>query len=158
MKSSKINLLVNELHPSSKTLVRCLSCLIIIGVASILFLKYNSPKLLVTNPNVGTLVTVKTATRDISIVVYSDHVYIEPFEQNNEPTSFQGMTISSSNYPELFKNGASEQNFISARTVSKSGAEYTQISNNQPDHGGYSPTYSLYLEVKTGLITRSLEE
>lgn len=158
MKSTKYKLLVNQFQPRLKTLIGLLVCLVVIGVTSALFLNYSSRTSLGTNPGIGTLITAETATRDINVVVYSDYIYLEPFEQNSQLSSFEGMTILSTNYPELFNTGDSGQNFISVTTIIKSGAEYVQISNNQPDHGGYSSTYSLYLDVKTGQITETLEE
>lgn len=85
---------------------------------------------------------------DLYVIVNSDNIMLDPFEKgcNGYPLS-----IDESKYPKLFKQGVANSSFISAE-MDKNADMIIVLSNNQPDHGGYSPVYQLAVDLKSSEV------
>jgi len=134
--------------------------LIILGLGFILGILVNkpSPTKITENPisdtRLDTLISLDTPQGILDISVYKDEIYFESFENATSP--YKSFSISKDRYPELFKQGVANSSFISAKVVKdeKSGKSLVVVSNNQPDHGGYSPTYQLTIDPIEGKVIR----
>lgn len=86
----------------------------------------------------------------IYVVVNPESIWFNPFE-TPACDSKPGLTIEKDQYPSLFKQGVADSSFISVEKDTNADSTLI-ISNNQPDHGSYSPAYQLGINVKTGEI------
>lgn len=133
--------------------------LIIFGLGFMFGILVNklSPTKITENPipdtRLDTLISLDTPQGILDISVYKDEIYFEPFE--NVASPYKSFSISKDGYPELFKQGVANSSFISAKVVKdeKSGKSLVIVSNNQPDHGGYLPTYQLTINPIEGKAT-----
>lgn len=90
-----------------------------------------------------------TADCNLYVLINPDSVWIEPFE--NVCSNGKSFSIEKNQYPKLFQQGVVNSSFISIEKTSDPDLILI-VSNNQPDHGGYSPTYQLKVNPKTGEI------
>jgi len=95
----------------------------------------------------STLTIVKlTANCNLYVVINPDSIWFDSFE--NMCSTNSPFSIEKAQYPDLFKQGVANSSFISIEKTNE--ADLTLIvSNNQPDHGGYSPVYQLMVNLKT---------
>lgn len=100
---------------------------------------------------ISTLTIVDLGTCKLYTIINSDSIWFEPFE-NAACGSKSGLTIEKDQYPNLFKQGAADSNLISIKRDKNSDSTVI-VSNEQPDHGAYSPVYQLSVNVKTGEIS-----
>lgn len=90
-----------------------------------------------------------TKNCNISVMINTDSVWIEPFENVSCNTKRPFGDIDKTTYPNLFKQGVANSSFISVKKSDDLNYPIV-ISNNQPDHGGYIPTYQLLINPTTG--------
>ncbi len=99
----------------------------------------------------GFFTSVETPKGTIYLFVDQDFIDFNPVET---PYYEKAPTIKKENYPKLFKQGVA--NFSALRVEyykeSKDGKTYIKLSNNQPDHGGYSEVYSILVDPFSGEI------
>ena len=80
----------------------------------------------------------------IGISISKDVVYVNPF---GEQDIYKPSELLMADYPYLFKQGVANASFVTAEPFkSRDGRYLIEISNNQFDHGGYSPTYRVYFD------------
>lgn len=104
------------------------------------------------NKPLDSLITLETNKGKLEVLISSDQVYLQPFEAA-EDNQMKAITITREQYPRLFKQGAADSSFITAKIEPGSGdSQQITISNNQPNHGGYSPTYHLTVDPLSGDI------
>lgn len=85
------------------------------------------------------------------VYVTKDTVSLNEF--NNIVNELGHIILSKEEYPILFQQGIANSSFISVKQLNlKSGQFKIEVSNNQPDHGSYSSTYSLVVDPVTKLI------
>lgn len=101
------------------------------------------------NP-LDSLITLETKKGRIDILIAQQAVYLQPFETGETP--YKSLGIKKEDYPKLFSQGAAKQSFIQAEKQEDGVKLFVIISNNQPDHGAYSKTYSLIIDPITGDI------
>lgn len=99
---------------------------------------------------ISTLTIVDLGTCKLYVIVNSDSIWFEPFE-NALCGSKPGLTIEKDQYPNLFKQGIANSSLISIEKE-KNIDSTVIVSNEQPDHGAYSPAYQLTVNIKTGEI------
>jgi hypothetical protein len=119
-------------------------------VIGVLISAYVREQELEQNYEIGSLIVVSTELGLVEIVVDHEFIYIQPFEVANN-NHIEPLTISSKQYPQLFKQGVAGMSFISAKLDEQDPTQLV-IANNQPDHGGYSPVYWLVLNLKSGKL------
>ena len=103
------------------------------------------------NP-LDSLITLETDHGKLEILISANQVYLQPFEAA-EDNRIKAITLTREQYPKLFRQGVAKSSFITAKI--ELGGEDGQrivISNNQPDHGGYSQTYQLTINLVSGQI------
>ncbi|GEM_PF-4337896 len=94
--------------------------------------------------------TVETSKSIVYLLIKQDSIYFNPFEANK--IVGKSMTINKTSYPKLFQQEVAGQNVIEANLYvdQKTGQEFVELSNNQPDHGGLASTYVLLVNPFTG--------
>jgi hypothetical protein len=98
-----------------------------------------------------TLVSVDSPLGLVEVLITPNAIHIQPFEVAND-NQVASYTITQEEHPLLFEQGVANVSFVSARLEEDSPTQLV-LSNNQPDHGAYSPTYQVVVNLATGEIT-----
>jgi hypothetical protein len=98
------------------------------------------------------LAEVKSPKGTIYMLNDRDSIYFHPFE-----TMIAGakpITIKKDSYPKLFQQGIATSSAFTATSYENPTDKkyFVKLSNNQPDHGGYSETYTLLIDPFSGEI------
>lgn len=102
--------------------------------------------------SLDTAIVLSTGKGELYILVTPEQVHFEPFEHVTSP--YKGFSLSKTQYPKLFEQGLANMSFITAEVVEDNENEtLIKVSNNQPDHGGYLPTYELMVNPLNGEVT-----
>lgn len=110
--------------------------------------------LLPSNP-LGYFTEIDTSKGTIYILIHSDYIDFNP----NESAINNGtrIIIRKEDYSKLFEQGAANKSVL--RVVlyrdPQSDEELIELSNNQPDHGGFASTYVLLVDPFSGEIKES---
>lgn len=109
------------------------------------------------NP-LGYIARVETSKGTIYVLMTSEYVSFNPYETavNNDKM----ITLKKSEYPKLFEQGIANSNVLQVVEYidPQSGEVFVELSNNQPDHGGYASTYVLLVDPFTGAIKEGLND
>jgi hypothetical protein len=110
------------------------------------------PQAPVLETRLDTLIPLDTPQGILDIVVFKDSISFEPFE--NAASPYMSFSISKKDYPKLFEEGVANSSFISANVINDkaTGKTLVVVSDNQPDHGAYSPTYQLTVDPLEGKV------
>lgn len=102
------------------------------------------------NKSIGSLISLDAPKESIEIVVYQNEIWFEPFEDGYD--NYKSVVIKKTNYPHLFKQGITNSSFIRAEIIKEDSNIYIKLSNNQPNHGAFSSTYSLIINPIKGEV------
>lgn len=99
----------------------------------------------------GFFTSVETPKGTVYLFIDQDFIDFNPVET---PYYEKAPTIKKGNYPKLFKQGVADFSALRVEYYkeSKDGKMYIKLSNNQPDHGGYSEVYSILVDPFSGEI------
>jgi len=98
------------------------------------------------------LSVIDTPQGKIYVLISKDTIYFQPFEDISGKYQ-KNIKISRNEYPNLFGKGVSNMNFILVEEDKSPDSDVLiRLSNNQPDHGTYSSTYTLLVNPSTGEI------
>lgn len=101
------------------------------------------------------LTIIETPKGPIQIKTTDKAINIGPPEilDTMNPVFKNNFVIEKNKYPKLFRQDESGANFVLSKVITTSGGKFKiEISNNIPDHGGYSPTYLITVDPITGEI------
>lgn len=138
-----------------KTLLGILVLFVCIGFGYYLrgFIPASTKQVETVSPDsrLDSMITLSASQGPLYIVIFKDEVSFGPFE-----SPYKSFSISKKDYPDLFKQGVANSSFISAEVSkdSKTGNSLVVLSNNQPDHGGYSSTYQLIINPLNGEVVK----
>ena len=100
----------------------------------------------------GYIAHVETSKGTIYILMDKDYIYFNPYESavNNGTL----ITLKREDYPKLCEQGIANFSVLEAVEYidPQSNEMFIEVSNSQPDHGGYASTYVLLVNPFTGEI------
>lgn len=129
---------------------------------------FNKPKLITPTENdkkqttasnpLAFITGVKTTKGIIYILIDQDNVYFHPFEDMG--AIYKVIDIKKEDYPKLFEQGIANYSALQADEFIDPQTKETliELSNSQPDHGGYSSTYVLLVNPFTGSIKEGQDD
>lgn len=105
------------------------------------------------------IISLETPKGVLELKVLTNAIRFEPYEpsQGGDKGYFKsGLVLDKNKYPKLFQQGAANASFISARVLTQSNGKFVvEVSNNEPDHGSFSPSYRLSVDPISGEIVEN---
>lgn len=84
------------------------------------------------------------------VLIEPERIFFQPFEGTSDLPS---LTLTKEEYPKLFEQGVAKASFHSVILVGEGKNTLLEVSNNQPDHGSYSPTLTVLVDPHTAKVT-----
>lgn len=106
----------------------------------------------VVNGGLDSLFTFEILGERYDILFEKERVLFQVFETSGK-NDFISFTLTKNEYPKLFEQGIAKASFHTVVVVSEDTKPMIEVANNQPDHGSYSPTYTLVVDPTNGKVT-----
>lgn len=85
------------------------------------------------------------------ILLEKERVLFQVFETSGK-NDFIAFTLTKSDYPKLFEQGIAKSSFHTVTVISENTKPMIEVANNQPDHGGFTPTYTIIVDPTNGKV------
>lgn len=86
----------------------------------------------------------------LQVQFHNEWVTVRPYPNESDTPFFKSFDLHKTDYPKLFQQGVANSSFLSAELDTKN--YKLNVFNNEPDHGYFSPSYQLIIDLRLGKV------